>query len=160
MLLVDLVGTGLFRSAGVLFFAHATEDAVRIAGRVTELLSIPLSEFKTVSLTGHFGNPIESSQATLYGEMADNLARAVLSKLSLFDIGLLSSSLNKFVDEHGNLYLRIDKQALFREIITLGSSDAVRITLRPSTKGRPMLDESISMYRMLVSEWGKKEPLS
>jgi RNA binding exosome subunit len=46
----------------------------------------------------------------------------------------IASEVEKYVDEHGKLYLRLDKQSLVDGLIKAGAEDVVRVKLKPRLK--------------------------
>lgn len=66
----------------------------------------------------------------LTGERADQVSRMLLSKLQFSSKKRLMADLEKYLDEHDALYLRIDRQSLPEELV-LGDDEAIRVKLKP-----------------------------
>jgi len=123
-------------AAEVSFFVHATEDEERLLETVAKSLGVRKELFKQSRMTGHFNNPITHWSALIRGEEATRFAEALVRGLSQADRSLLRSDLSSHADEHGCLYLRLDKQTLFSDRVELGQSDPVRVKLRPVSRWR------------------------
>lgn len=135
-------------SAEISFIIHATEDEEKVLENVMKKLSIPKEIFKVRKMEGHFGNPIHLYYAKLSGNNAENFAKQLFLSLNNIDKNLMKLELWKYVDEHGSLYLRIDKQTLFEDKgkLRLAQEDAVRVKLKAKHKFGDMLFE----YRDLL----------
>ncbi|MDW8045141.1 MAG: RNA-binding domain-containing protein [Nitrososphaerota archaeon] len=119
-------------SIEISFIVHATEDEEKVLESIVKRLSIPREIFKVRRMEGHFGNPIQFYHARLTGNEADRFAERLFPSLDDIDKDLMRIELKKYIDEHGNLYLRIDKQTFFDEKgkLRLSQEDAVRIKLK------------------------------
>jgi len=115
------------------FFAHATEDEVKVLDAVKHLLPSAHFEdiaFKKSSLRGHHGNPIMLFESTVKDKsvlkaVVENLA----SNLSTLDKETLMSELGLHL-EKGSLYIRLDKQAAYEGSFKLTTADPIRVRLR------------------------------
>ena len=109
-------------------FCHATEDLQRVRSALDN--AVGKSDINTSKTEGHHGNPIFILEAAVEG--MDGIDR-FFSKLRRTDVGELLSSLSSRVDDSCNLFVRIDKQAAFKDEIRLGRDDdviSVRVRVR------------------------------
>jgi len=53
-----------------------------------------------------------------------------LKQLSTLDKVSIMRELNRHTDADGNLYIRIDKQRMFRGAVRLGQDDAIRVRMK------------------------------
>jgi len=132
-------------SAELSVIAHATEDIEKVCLSAKNLIPSDLHDtvsFKKEHTTGHHGNPIASVKATIAGQEAtERLITDLGSRLSSLDKNILSDNLSQFVDNDGNLYLRLDKQAAYLGEVQLKQQDPVRVRIR--FQGRPCTVETI-----------------
>lgn len=123
-----------FMSAEVSFHIHATEDEERCISAFTKTLNIEPQQFTKTILTGHYGNEVKRYVAHITGQRADEWGKQLLAKLDSEERKRIASEIERHVDEHGKLYLRLDKQSLMDGLIRLGSADVVRVKLKPRLK--------------------------
>jgi len=121
---------GPIQAVEVSYLIHATEDAPRIKERVEKALGVhgPREEYE---LEGHFGNRITRVRCHLLGEEASRVVETLASRLPPGAKRELRDSLEKNVDEHSAFYLRLDKQLLMAGTVGLGTSDSVRLKIKP-----------------------------
>jgi len=131
-------------SAEVIFFTHATEDPVRLLKTVSSILGVAEDRFESSRLEGHFGNPIVKFRARLLGDDADRFTDRLADLLDPAEKAALIRDISKHIDEHGDLYLRIDKQSLFSGRVTQSQVDALRIRFKP--RFRKSTSEIVDMY--------------
>ena len=141
----------LFKSASLSFLSHATEDEERLLDTVAKFFQIDKDLFKGKKLEGYFGNPIIKFDAQIKGELANKIALKIIKGLSEFDKLYLSKHIKEFVDEHGDLYLRISKQEIFEGKVKLEQSDPIRIKLK-FMKGSRFKKEAVKAYLDLINE--------
>lgn len=112
------------------YLVHSTEDGERIGDAVARLLATPGSpEFER--LDGHFGNEISRVRVHLLGEDAERALQRVFSAIPSEMRKAIESDLESYIDEHSALFLRFDKQDLVSGGVSLGSSDPVRLKVKP-----------------------------
>ena len=115
------------------FFAHATEDLEKVMEAVKHILPANRLEeidFKKNSLRGHHGNPIVFFETKIDGkELVKAVIDSIFSHLSMLDKDVLRREIEMHV-EKGSFYLRLDKQAAFQRIVTLGIADPIRLRIR------------------------------
>lgn len=139
----------LFSSAELSFVLHATEDAKKIILAIEKILGKSPTGWSSSRTQGHFGNSITNFKTTVAEKGADRIALALASAFNGSDKTTLLQSLEARIDEKGNLYLRLDKQRLCKNIIGLSDTDPVRFRFKPST--RAILSEYLRFYRGFFS---------
>jgi RNA binding exosome subunit len=130
---------GEVQSVEVSCLIHATEDDARVRSSITGMLSVE-STPQEEPLQGHFGNSIVHVTWHLTGDDASaafgRLAQAIGEegrKEVLRDLGSMT-------DEHGALYLRLNKQMLVKGTAVFSMTDPVRVRVKPRRfmmKGTP-----------------------
>ncbi len=93
----------------------------------------PLEVTKTV-LEGHYGNEVKRYVIHLTGRRADEWGKQLLLRMDETDRRRIANEVEKYLDEHGKLYLRLDKQSLIDGVIRAGVEDVVRVKLKPRLK--------------------------
>lgn len=109
---------------------HATEDRARVDSAVVGLLGSD-AEPASEALEGHFGNQILLVRRHIVGDDASRVFAEIVSKMPAGMKEALKSDLDKYVDEHSALYLRLDKQKLLSGELAQADSDPVRVKVKP-----------------------------
>ena len=138
-----------FSSAEINIVVHATEDENKILHSLFDVLSIPSEKFSYSFSEGHWGNKISILTATVDGQVAKDLILKIISLLNSVDRYHLSNFFDKYVDEKGNLYIRLDKQRICKGRISLSESDSIRIRFRPIRRYKP--SSNLQNYRVLLT---------
>ncbi len=128
----------ILASAEIRFYAQATEDEDKLLKTLSERLRIPQEQFEKENLEGHFRNPIISFRAHITGADADRFAKGLVLLFDETDKESILRNIPSYMDEHGALYLRVDKQSLFTDKLRESQADAVRIRLKPRFKAEPL----------------------
>ncbi|MFW6321806.1 MAG: RNA-binding protein [Halohasta sp.] len=116
-------------------FCYATEDEKRVEAALRALLPEEF-DLDRMENTGHHGDRIVVLSARV--ENADEM-RHVLDRLAELDnIDRVLAELDERVDDNCSLFLRLDKQAAFRDEIRLGDG----ITLRAKVEAYPAKHEA------------------
>jgi RNA binding exosome subunit len=119
------------QSLEVSYFIQMTEDEEKVRMAVSALLGGELAEERQEA-EGHFGNAIVWVRLRLTGEEAETAVRLVISRIDHEDREAILSDLGGMLDEHGALYIRLNKQVLVMSgSAVLTSSDPVRMKVRP-----------------------------
>jgi RNA binding exosome subunit len=135
-------------SAEINVLVHATENENKILHSIDNVLSISAEKFSYSVSEGHWGNRILLLTATIDGQSAKDLILKIMSSLNSNDKYLLSSLFDKYVDENGNLYIRLDKQWICKGKISLSESDSIRVRFRPVRRYKP--SNTLQNYRGLL----------
>ena len=123
-----------FMSAEVSFHLHATEDEERCLLTFSNTLDIDPQDFTKTVLEGHYGNVVRRYVIHLTGRRADEWGKQLILKMDEADRRRIANEVEKYLDEHGKLYLRLDKQSLIDGLIRAGFEDVVRVKLKPRLK--------------------------
>ena len=97
-------------------------------------LDINPLDFTKAVLEGHYGNEVKRYVIHLTGRRADEWGKQLLLKMDETDRRRIANEVEKYLDEHGKLYLRLDKQSLIDGVIRAGAEDVVRVKLKPRLK--------------------------
>ena len=138
-----------FSSAEINIVVHATENENKILHSLYDVLSIPAEKFSCSVSEGHWGNKILTLTATIDSQGAKDLILKIMSLLNSLDRYHLSNFFDKYVDEKGNLYIRLDKQRICKGRISLSESDSIRIRFRPVRRYKP--SSNLQNYRVLLA---------
>ena len=142
---------------------HATEDKYRITNSVLSTLEIShLNKLEEIEYEGHWGNKILRLTAEIKKNGAQSLIKIILRSLSFIDKKNLLDNLEKYIDEKGNLHLRLDKQKMCKNKISLSDTEGVKIKFKINKnpiildKKRGKVDDEIYfLYRRLVLSFEK-----
>ena len=118
------------QSVEVSYLVHSTEDQHKLSRRVEEMLKMDVAG-KADELEGHYGNKILRVSYHMTGESASSFFANLASSLPEEAKKELSRDLERMVDEHSALYLRLDKQSLVSGRLALGGAESVRLRVKP-----------------------------
>jgi RNA-binding protein len=122
------------QSVEISTIAHATDDLEKVESTLTRLLPESLKSrqiFTRRYLQGHYGNPIVTFEAHL-NELTDvdEFKTFFVRQLAQADRATILRDIDRHTDTDGNLYIRIDKQKMFRGTAGLGQDDPIRIRMK------------------------------
>jgi RNA binding exosome subunit len=140
---------GEIQSVEASCFVHATEDEVRLKDLLGEFLGAEEGPSEE-RLEGHYGNVIVHLTWHLTGEAAGRVFGRLVEAMGDEGRKVVLADLGAHTDEHGALYVRLNKQALFRGQTVFSSSDPVRVRVKPRSflmKGDPQ-----RFYRRFLEE--------
>jgi RNA-binding protein len=123
-----------FFAADVSVIIHATEDKNKILESICGIFSIDANRFRHTELVGHWGNRISLLTGSLESVEANRLVQKILLSLSSVEKNQLLTSSHSFIDEKGNLYLRLDKQRICQKRISLSETDSIRLRFKPARR--------------------------
>lgn len=121
---------GQIQSIEVSYIVHATEDPKIVAKAVSTMMPLDVVP-EEEPMEGHFGNAITRVRYHLTGEDAAVALDSIAAHLPALTKDMLKRSIGELVDEHSALYLRFDKQRLVVGTLEEGTSDPVRIRVKP-----------------------------
>jgi RNA binding exosome subunit len=121
---------GPIQAVEVSYLVQATEDLERIDLCVKSTLGI-VSVREELQLEGHFGNALSRVCYHLTGEEAARVVEELARGLTAGARHELAQTLQRSVDEHSALYLRLDKQQLMGGRMVPGMSDPIRVKIKP-----------------------------
>ena len=141
---------------------HATEDKYKILESVLSNLEIAKEKFEEIEYEGHWGNKISRLTTVINKKDTQILIEKIFKKLSFLDRENLLLNLDKHIDEKGNLYLRLDKQRICKNKISLSDTEGIKIKFKVNknqiiqhTKSGKVEDEIYSSYRRLIQSLEK-----
>lgn len=127
---------------------HATEDKDNVISKIIKVLSLNSARFQEFNTRGHWGNQIVLLKLSLGQTLAGKILKTIYTSLGDNKKTAFLSSLEQSIDEKYNLYVRIDKQSICREEISLSDQDSIKIKFRPSKFRQSNKSET---YRELLS---------
>jgi RNA binding exosome subunit len=132
-----------FSSVTVSFFIHSTEDEPKLLNAVRARLSIQDEEMTKERLLGYFGNEIVFVRAHIIGRRAQSVSHLILKSLTKTARFATLSEIEKSLDEHDSLYLRLDRQTINDPEISLSDEEPIRVKLKPKSRfgGRTSMKE-------------------
>ncbi|MBH59082.1 MAG: hypothetical protein CMO19_01530 [Thaumarchaeota archaeon] len=140
-----------FRTIEITFVLHETENTENFLSHLCNILDLSLDDFNIKNTEGHHGNNIKLVSVHLIRDRVNDIAKKIISSLSIDDLSNLSTNLINYLDDKFNLYLRFDKQAIIDNNLAISYDDSVRIKMKPKNK----LNETkaIKSYNELLSEY-------
>jgi Predicted exosome subunit len=138
-----------FSNAEISIIVHATENQDKILQSINDVLSISPDRFSSNTSEGHWGNKILILSAVISTAEANSLISKILSTLNKIDRQSLLDFFDHYIDEKGNLYIRLDKQKICQGRASLSDNDSIRIRLRPVRKYKPT--RRLENYRRLLT---------
>ncbi|MGQ4914880.1 MAG: RNA-binding domain-containing protein [Candidatus Asgardarchaeia archaeon] len=111
-------------------FSYPTEDVDKVLSALYSIIPESLNDKLSVDLStvrGHFGEPIIIINAKLEKSRdVDIFLKHLVNKLSSSAKRRLSRNLDKLIDDHANLYIRLSKQDAYFGSIKLGHKDIIK----------------------------------
>jgi len=108
---------------------HATEDSKKIFEPMLELFQIKEEEFTQEKILGYYGNPITLAKTVLTKEKAEDFVRELISRITKSQIDEFLENIDMYFDD-SSLFLRIGKNDLVRNIISLQQNNAIKIRIK------------------------------
>jgi RNA binding exosome subunit len=119
-----------FKSVEVSYFLHATEDYDRVITAIAKVLHIQSESFTSSEAQGHYGNPIKVVRAHLIGKEAVDFVRVLFESFSSVQKQEMFANIDRSLNEHGDLFIRLDKQRLLSGKLVSSDIDPVRIKIK------------------------------
>jgi RNA binding exosome subunit len=134
------------RSVEVSYFVQLTEDEGKVTQAVREIVGQgPAPERQEAE--GHFGNKIVLVRFHLVGDEATKAFGRLMAKVEDTSKREILAGIESAVDEHGALFLRLNKQMLIQGAAVSTSSDPVRVKVKPR---RPPREDLTGFYARLM----------
>ena len=115
------------------FFAYATEDVEKVIEAVHRVLPTTYIEdiaFRRSNLNGHHSNPIILFESRIKKrEILNAFIETLFRELDKMDKEKLRDEIHAHIGK-GSLYVRLDKQAAFRNQFKLCKADPIRVRIR------------------------------
>jgi len=108
---------------------HATEDSKKIFEPMLELFQIKEEEFTQEKILGYYGNPITLAKTVLTKGKAEDFVRELISRITKSQIDEFLENIDMYFDD-SSLFLRIGKNDLVRNIISLQQNNAIKIRIK------------------------------
>jgi RNA-binding protein len=107
---------------------HATENENKIIEKLEDIFEMEQKKFQIEEISGHFNNPILLISSKLKKKSAENFVRVFFSKIKKTDFQDIFDNVENYVTSSG-LILRVSKQKLISEILTISKEDAIKINI-------------------------------
>ena len=107
---------------------HATENEKKILEVLQNVFDVKQKDFQIEQVAGHFNNPILLISSKLKKKSAQSFIKLFFSKMKKEDFQEVFEDIEDYVTSSG-LSLRISKQKLVSEIVTISKEDAIKINI-------------------------------
>jgi len=107
---------------------HATENKNKVLEKLENIFDIEQKKFQIEEIPGHFNNPILLISSKLKKKSAQDFVRVFFSKIKKTDYHEIFDNVEDYVISSG-LNLRVSKQKLISEILTISKEDAIKINI-------------------------------
>mgnify|MGYP006126528919 CR=1 FL=1 len=107
---------------------HATENKNKVLEKLENIFGIEQKKFQIEEIPGHFNNPILLISSKLKKKSAQDFVRVFFSKIKKTDYHEIFDNVEDYVISSG-LNLRVSKQKLISEILTISKEDAIKINI-------------------------------
>ena len=107
---------------------HATENKNKVLEKLENIFDIEQKKFQIEEIPGHFNNPILLISSKLKKKSAQDFVRVFFSKIKKTDYHEIFDNVEDYVISSG-LNLRVSKQKLISEILTISKEDTIKINI-------------------------------
>ena len=107
---------------------HATENKNKVLEKLVDVFHIEQKNFQIEEIPGHFNNPILLISSKLKKKSAENFVKVFFSKIKKTDYQEIFDNVEDYVISSG-LSLRISKQKLISEVLTISKEDSIKINI-------------------------------
>ena len=107
---------------------HATENENKVLESLENVFGVEQKDFQIEQVSGHFNNPILLISSKLKKKNAENFIKVFFSKMKKDDFEEVFENVEDYVTSSG-LNLRISKQKLVSENLTMSKEDAIKINI-------------------------------
>ena len=107
---------------------HATENKNKVLEKLENIFHIEQKNLQIEEIPGHFNNPILLISSKLKKKSAENFVKVFFSKIKKTDYQEIFDNVEDYVISSG-LSLRISKQKLISEVLTISKEDSIKINI-------------------------------
>lgn len=107
---------------------HATENENKVLESLENVFGVEQKDFQIEQVPGHFNNPILLISSKLKKRNAEKFIKVFFSKMKKDDFEEVFENVEDYVTSSG-LNLRISKQKLVSENLTMSKEDAIKINI-------------------------------
>ena len=107
---------------------HATENEGKVLEQLENIFQIEQKNFQIEEIPGHFNNPILLVSSKLKKKIAEKFIKILFSKIKKADFQKIYENVDEYVTSSG-LSLRLSKQKMISEILTISKEDAIKINI-------------------------------
>ena len=107
---------------------HATENKNKVLEKLESTFHIEQKNFQIEEIPGHFNNPILLISSKLKKKSAEKFVSIFFTKIKKTDFQEIFDNVEDYVISSG-LSLRISKQKLISEVVTISKEDAIKINI-------------------------------
>ena len=108
---------------------HATEDSKKIFEPIFDLFQINEDEFTIEKTLGHYGNTIVLAKTTLVKKRAEEFVKKLASMIPKTQMKELIENMDIHFEDT-SLFLRIGKNEIVRNEISLQQNNAIKIKIK------------------------------
>jgi len=132
---------------------YATEDFDKVSNAIKNLFPDKLKgkiNLTKKKFSGYYGNPISTLTTEIKDSDSTELFLINLSgKFSNEDKIELTEEFNKHLDNDGNLYLRLDKQAVYLNMVQLNQHGTIKVRISIKKSKRTPKESLKEYYRRI-----------
>jgi len=125
---------------------HATENENKVLEQLENVFQIEQKNFQIEQVPGHFNNPILLISSKLKKKVAEKFVKILFSKMKEDEFQEIYENVDKYVTSSG-LSLRLSKQKIISEILTISKEDAIKINISTPVYVK---DETKKIYQQLL----------
>ena len=125
---------------------HATENENKVLEQLENVFQIEQKNFQIEQVPGHFNNPILLISSKLKKKVAEKFVKILFSKMKEDEFQEIYENVDKYVTSSG-LSLRLSKQEIISEILTISKEDAIKINISTPVYVK---DETKKIYQQLL----------
>jgi len=125
---------------------HATENENNVLEQLENVFQIEQKNFQIEQVPGHFNNPILLISSKLKKKAAEKFVKILFSKMKEDEFQEIYENVDKYVTSSG-LSLRLSKQKIISEILTISKEDAIKINISTPVYVK---DETKKIYQQLL----------
>ena len=125
---------------------HATENENKVLEQLENVFQIEQKNFQIEQVPGHFNNPILLISSKLKKKVAEKFVKILFSKMKEDEFQEIYENVDKYVTSSG-LSLRLSKQEIISEILTISKEDAIKINISTPVYVK---EETKKIYQQLL----------